>query len=232
MRPARRAIAAAFVALAAIAALALANSFLGRAVPVALDAARDAIAAAVTALPLLFALAPLVIYAAAALLFVPAALWLSIAAGFCLGLSAIPIMDLAVASGDFLAFLLARSLWKPAFERRYGERLRGFRAEIEARGWRYLLGLRLMPGVPYGLINAAAALAGARPRDQLLTTLAGFLPACSIYVWAGDNLRRAGAGGALFPPEALIALAVLALALIAPRLLSVLRKDRCTGTRA
>ena len=200
-----------------VAVLALANSFLGKEVPAALIKAREAIAAAVDAQPLLFFLGPFPLYAAAALFFLPAALWLSIAAGFCVGFHAIPVMALAVALGDLCAFSIARGLWKPSFERR-------FRDEIGKRGWRYLLGLRLMPGIPYGLINIAAALAGARPREQFLTTLAGFLPACSVYVWAGDNLRRVGAGGTLFPPEALIALALLATTIIAPRAVAAFRK--------
>jgi uncharacterized membrane protein YdjX (TVP38/TMEM64 family) len=216
-------------ALAGIGLLVAANLFLGKSAPALLLSARDWIdAAAAGALPLVL-LAFLLAYALLSLLFLPAALWLSVACGFALGPLSFPWMALSVALGDALAFRAARRLFRERFERRFGGRLKGMRSEIEARGWRYLLALRLMPGVPYPLITAASALSPVGARTQFLTTLAGFAPACALYCWAGSRMRDLGDAGALARPEFLAALAALALAVAIPAVLGAARARRGGG---
>lgn len=223
---ARKVLEAAGIALAAAALLLAANLLLGEAAPGLLLSARGWIDGAVaSALPLVL-LGFLLAYAACSALFLPGALWISVACGFSLGFAWFPWMALCVAAGDALSFRVARRLFRARFERRFGGKLAGMRKEIESRGWRYLLALRLLPGLPYPLINAASALSPVGAPAQFLTTLGGFMPACALYCWAGSRMRELGDPGALVRPEFLAALAALALAVALPGVVKALRARR------
>lgn len=63
-----------------------------------------------------------------------------------------------------------------------------------------LLLLRLVPVVPYNLLNYAAGLAGVRPRDYLLATFVGTIPGIFIFTYLSDSL----AAGVVTPRQALI----------------------------
>ena len=51
-----------------------------------------------------------------------------------------------------------------------------------------LLSLRLIPGLPFGLVNIAAAAVRIRFATYAAATVLGILPSTLIYVWIGHEL--------------------------------------------
>lgn len=92
---------------------------------------------------------------------------------------------------------------------------------IEAGAFGYILTLRLIPVVPFWLVNVAAALAGAPLRAYATATLLGIVPATFIYSGIGAGIGAVVARGqspnlgAIFEPRVffpLVALGLLSLA--------------------
>lgn len=93
---------------------------------------------------------------------------------------------------------------------------------VEAGAFRYILTLRLIPLVPFWLVNIAAALAHA-PRHAPATFL-GIMPATFIYSSIGSGIGGMVARGqapnadVIFEPRFLIPLAALSLLSLATTL--------------
>lgn len=148
--------------------------------------------------------------------------------GFALGT---PLNWLGASLGAVLAFLLARALGLGAVRRLLGARARTLEALAGEHGFRTLLRLRLIPAVPYNVLNFAAALAGVSLRDYVLATVVGTLPIVAVYTWFADSLVSGAAGAernALV--HLFIAGGILVLVTFIPALLSRLRaRGSCPG---
>lgn len=95
--------------------------------------------------------------------------------------------------GGWLAFLLARSLFRPFVERLLARRspesrLARLDAEVARDGWRFVCLLRISPVMPFAVTSYALGLTEIAPRNYLLGTLAS-LPALLGYVAVGALAR-------------------------------------------
>ena len=61
-------------------------------------------------------------------------------------------------------------------------------ARLRARGWAAVLSLRLIPVVPFSVLNYAAGASSVRVLPYLLATVAGLLPGTAAVVILGDAL--------------------------------------------
>lgn len=61
-------------------------------------------------------------------------------------------------------------------------------ARLQARGWPAVLSLRLIPAVPFSVLNYAAGASAVRVMPYLLATVAGLLPGTAAVVILGDAL--------------------------------------------
>ncbi len=61
-------------------------------------------------------------------------------------------------------------------------------ARLSQRGWPAVLSLRLIPAVPFSVLNYAAGASAVRVRPYLLATLAGLIPGTTAVVILGDAL--------------------------------------------
>jgi uncharacterized membrane protein YdjX (TVP38/TMEM64 family) len=64
-------------------------------------------------------------------------------------------------------------------------RLRRLDALLERRGLVAVIGVRLVPMLPFAALNYACGLTAVRPRDYLLGTAVGILPGATAYVTIG-----------------------------------------------
>ena len=138
-----------------------------------------------------------VVYALAALLFVPGSL-LTIGAGALFGvLWGTVIVSVASTTAAAAAFLIARYLARGRVER-LAESHRTFGAidrGIRRRGWRVVVLLRLSPLVPFSLGNYLYGLTPVAFGPYVLASWIAMLPATVLYVYLGAAGRAALGGG-------------------------------------
>jgi uncharacterized membrane protein YdjX (TVP38/TMEM64 family) len=141
--------------------------------------------------PLIGAALFLLIYVATVTLSLPQAGLLTLTGGLLFGTIAGGLLAVAGATiGAVFLFLIARSAFGEPLARRGGATLGKLRDGLRRDGFSYLLALRLIPVVPFWLINLAAALGGMRLRPFVLATLLGILPATFVTAWIGAGLSR------------------------------------------
>ena len=71
-------------------------------------------------------------------------------------------------------------------EQRLGDRIAGFQRAWERDGPFYLFMLRLIPAVPFFVINVAMGLLPIRTRTYWWVSQLGMLPGTAVYVYAGS----------------------------------------------
>lgn len=126
-----------------------------------------------------------VVYGAITLTPAPKAV-LSIAAGTLFGFwQAIPLVILGAMIGATIAFVLGRALGRDAVEKYVGARIDRVDALLTERGLPAVIAVRLVPVIPFTVINYASGLTGLRRRDYLIGTAIGMLPGIAAYVAIG-----------------------------------------------
>ncbi len=93
-----------------------------------------------------------------------------------------------------LAFLLARYLLETWVEGKLNGDLRKLKSRADKEGWRFVLLLRIVPGLPFTLLNYALGVTGIRLFHFLAVTLVCLLPRVIFFAYAGDAGKRALAG--------------------------------------
>lgn len=101
-----------------------------------------------------------------------------------------------------VTFAFTRTVGRKAIARRLSRqgqtgRWQTLDAEIRQGGLFYMIAIRLVPFMPYGLLNFAAGLTSISYRDYLLGTLLGTTPGILPYVLLGSGLRAVQTGDRL-----------------------------------
>lgn len=139
---------------------------------------------------------PVLVYAAAFLVYVsvtglslPGATVLTLMYGWYFGLiRGVVVVSFSSTAGATLAFLLSRFLFRHMIQRRFGDRLDNFNRALEREGPFYLFTLRLIPAVPFFVINAVMGVTPVRTRTFWWVSQLGMLPATVVYVYAGSSV--------------------------------------------
>lgn len=100
----------------------------------------------------------------------------------------VPLVSFGSTTGATVAFLLSRYLVREAIQSRFGARLAGFNRALEREGAFYLFTLRLIPAVPFWMINLVMGLTPIRTRTYWWVSQLGMLPATIVYTYAGSSL--------------------------------------------
>lgn len=97
--------------------------------------------------------------------------------------------------GALAAFLVARHVAREAAQRRHGRRLQALQAMLARGGGLALFGLRLVPVVPFAVLNPLLGLTRLPVAAFVLSSLAGLTVGSLPYAWAGHWVARHLAGG-------------------------------------
>jgi uncharacterized membrane protein YdjX (TVP38/TMEM64 family) len=92
------------------------------------------------------------------------------------------------------AFAFTRSVGRELIAKKLAGRWETLDAEIRQGGLFYMFAIRLLPLIPYGLVNFAAGLTGIRFRDYLIGTVLGTLPGVLPFVMMGAGLKELSNG--------------------------------------
>jgi uncharacterized membrane protein YdjX (TVP38/TMEM64 family) len=167
-----------------------------------------------TAAPLAFVL----LYALSTVLSVPGSL-LSLAGGALFGPVWGVIYNLAGATlGATLAFLIARRVGGDWVARAAGGRLAQVLEGVEAEGWRFVAMVRLVPVLPFNLLNYALGLTRIPWGQYAVTSLVCMVPGAIVYTHLGFAGREAMADSDRALAVGTWALALLAALVVSARL--------------
>ena len=111
--------------------------------------------------------------------------------------------------GATLAFLASRFLLRDALQARYGNRLKNFNAGISRDGGFYLFTVRLVPVVPFFVVNVLAGLTSLPTRTFYWVSQVGMLPGTVAYVFAGTQLAKIDSLSGIVSPGLLGAFSLL-----------------------
>ena len=156
------------------------------------------------------------LYVAMTALSIPGASVLTLAYGWLFGFwPALALVSFSSSLGATIACGLSRTLFREAAAHRLGSRLRLIEESLARDGDFYLLTLRVLPQVPFFLINWAMGLTRYPLGRFYWISQLGMLPATCVYVYAGSqavDLKTLVEQGpwSLLTPRLVVALCLLA----------------------
>ena len=119
----------------------------------------------------------------------PGASALTLMYGWYFGFSeGIVLVSFASTLGATVAFLFSRFLFRDAIMSRFGGRLKKFNEALEREGPFYLFTLRLIPAVPFFIVNAVMGLTPIKTRTFWWVSQIGMLAGTAVFVYAGASV--------------------------------------------
>lgn len=139
---------------------------------------------------------PMAVYAIAFAVYVgvtglslPGATGLTLVYGWYFGfIRGLIVVSFASTAGATAAFLSSRYLLREAVESRYGKSMKTFQQRLADEGAFYLFTLRLIPAVPFFVINLVMGLTPIPARTFWWVSQIGMLAGTAVYVYAGSRV--------------------------------------------
>ena len=129
------------------------------------------------------------VYVAFTALSLPAATLLTLAGGALFGLlEGTLLVSFASSLGATLAFLASRFVFRDTVQQRFGKRLRAVNEGMQREGALYLFTLRLVPVIPFFVVNLLLGLSSLPVRTFYWVSQVGMLGATVVFVNAGTQL--------------------------------------------
>jgi len=139
--------------------------------------------------PLLVLAGAFLIYVIATGLSLPGAAIMSLVIGWFFGFwRALLVVSFASTAGATLAFLLSRYFLRDSIQKRFGGQLEKFNEALDREGAFYLFTLRLIPAVPFFVINVVMGLTKIRTWTYWWVSQVGMLAGTCVYVYAGTTI--------------------------------------------
>ncbi|WP_293747333.1 FAD-dependent oxidoreductase [Limnohabitans sp. Rim8] len=176
--------------------------------------------------PLAVAAVYFLIYVLATALSIPGAVVITLAGGAIFGLwPGLLIVSFASTVGATLAFLASRFLLRDWVEARFGQRLADINAGVNREGAFYLFTLRLIPVVPFFLINLLMGLTRMKTWTYYWVSQLGMLAGTAVYVNAGTQLAQLESVKGILSPVLLGSFVLLGIfPLLARRVVAAVQK--------
>ncbi len=159
------------------------------------------------------------IYIADNIFMLPIASLLTLFAGMFFGPLVATIITLCAATvGSMVSFFLARYLIGKRLQETYVKELKRFNELMAIYGTYYLFIVRLMPIIPFVMVNILAGLTLVRTKIFVLTTFFGLIPVTLLLVFSGQELQHAITLQEIFSGKMIFMGIMLALLTILPLL--------------
>lgn len=141
----------------------------------------------------------------------PFAALMTLAAGAVFGLvESTLLVSFSSTLGATLAMLAGRFVLRDWVRRHGGARVQRFDDQLRHDGGYYLFSLRLVPAVPFVLVNLLAGLSPIRVATYWWVSQLGMLPATVVYANAGQHLGELSSFSGLLSPPLIVSLLLLA----------------------
>jgi len=157
------------------------------------------------------------IYVINAILIFPPNAPISLSAGLIFGhfWGAVIILVSAVI-GTSAAFFIARLVERTFLDQLLQGKWKNFSDKLEKNGFLTILFLRLIPIVPFEVLNYLSGLSRISYKDFILGTFLGMIPGAVATAYLGGTLGDINSLGDLFSPKILIAAGLLILFVVTP----------------
>lgn len=186
----------------------------------------SSIESAVRNLGLWAPVAHVALFALATILFVPGALF-GLAGGVLFGPIWGSVLNLIGATlGATAAFLVARYVAADWVRRVAGPRLQRIIKGVEEEGWRFVAFVRLVPLIPFNLLNYALGLTRIPLVEYVVASLVCMAPGTLAYTWLGHAGREVVAGNEAAIRYGLMGLALLVAVAFLPHLLRRFKSEQ------
>ena len=168
------------------------------------------------------------VYVATTALSLPGATILTLAAGAIFGLLwGTVIVSFASTVGATLAFLVSRFMLRDVIESKFSERLKVINKGIRKDGAFYLFTLRLIPAVPFFVINLVMGLTKFSTLKFFFVSQVGMLAGTLVYVNAGTQLSQITSLKGILSPSLLGSFVLLGIfPLVAKKLVDSIKARR------
>ena len=178
--------------------------------------------------PFTVAASYVVLYVLATALSIPGAVIITLAGGAVFGLwQGLLLVSFASTIGATLAFLVSRFVLREWVEARFGQRLADINAGVNKEGAFYLFSLRLIPVVPFFLINLLMGLTRMKTWTYYWVSQLGMLAGTAVYVNAGTQLAQLESVQGILSPALLGSFVLLGIfPLIARRIVAAVQKRK------
>ena len=114
--------------------------------------------------------------------------------------------SLAAIIAAIIAFTFTRTVGRETIAKRLSGRWQSMDAEVRQGGLFYMFAIRLVPIMPYGLVNFAAGLTSISFKDYILGTTIGTVPSVLPFVLLGSSGLKALHTGDVLPLVGALAL--------------------------
>lgn len=163
----------------------------------------------------------------------PGAAVLTLVVGWYFGVArGLVLVSFASTTGATVAFLLSRYLFRDFIQSKFGDKLAAFNENLQREGASYLFTLRLIPAVPFFVINVVMGLTPMKTWTFWWVSQLGMLAGTAVYVYAGSTfptlaeLADRGAAG-IITPQLFLAFAILGLfPIVSKAVLTFVRSEK------
>lgn len=168
------------------------------------------------------------VYVAVTSLSLPGAAVLTLLGGALFGvLTGTVIVSFCSTIGATLAFLVARFLLRDSVQGKFGDRLEAINNGIANEGMFYLFTMRLIPVIPFFVINLVMGLTPIRTAQFFFVSQLGMLPGTIVYVNAGTQLARIDSLAGILSLPLLLSFALLGIfPLIAKKCIALVNRRK------
>lgn len=176
----------------------------------------------------------MVIYITMAILSLPGAAILTVAAGTFFGvIKGTIVVSFASTIGATIAMLVARTLLRNYVQQKFKDPIKTINEKIEKEGAFYLFALRLVPVFPFFVINLVMGLTPMRVFTFAWVSQIGMLAGTVVYVNAGSELGKLNSLEDIASPSLLISFALLGiLPLVLKKVVDFISHKRKTNSHS
>lgn len=153
------------------------------------------------------------IYIAATAASFPGASLLTLAAGALFGfVTGLIVVSFASTIGATLAFLASRHILRDSIEDKFGDRLKAINNGLEKDGAFYLFTMRMVPAIPFFVINLVMGLTRIKTWTYAWVSQIGMLLGTAVYVNAGTQLAELDSVSGILSPAIIGSFVLLGIA--------------------
>jgi len=158
----------------------------------------------------------------------PGAVWMTLGGGAFFGLlTGTFVVSFASTIGATLAMLISRFLLRDWVHGRFKQQMKTINSGIQKDGGFYLFTLRLLPVVPFFVINMVMGLTPLRTSTFYWVSQLGMLPGTLVYVNAGSELAKIESLGDILSPTLIGSFVLLGIfPLLVKKIISIIETKR------